>query len=271
MRGINTWEEVLGFVSEFRNKGCFINNFYPNESEMSVWIENGEFFVGAVDGTSCFFVRKTEIAAFLYFFVADICDLKQTLPKIQNLLSGEVLVYDYICKNDEERNRIKEVSALCEFELHTSLRRMSFVSNGVSFENESEVAFAGYEDLDCLLGIFKSAFDPISERIPTRHQLKSYVEHRSVLICKKQNQIAGFAVIAIHKKMMYLKHLFTSPDFRRQGIAEKLLKKAFFLSEGCVRFMLWVIDTNIPAINLYKKFGYDFEALSNYTFISKQQ
>ena len=63
---------------------------------------------------------------------------------------------------------------------------------------------------------------------------------------------------------------FVSND-RRQGIAEKLQNKAFFLSKGCIRFMLWVIDTNTPAINLYKKFGYDFEILSNYTFVSKKQ
>lgn len=67
---------------------------------------------------------------------------------------------------------------------------------------------------------------------------------------------------------MYLKHLLTNPKFRRQGVADLLLKKVFFLSKGCIRYILWVIKENQLAINLYKKFGYEFEPLNNYTFVS---
>lgn len=270
MRCINSWNEVLEHISNFRNRGCFITNFYPNEEEMSAWIENGEFFSLEVEDFSCFFVHKTETAAFVYFFVKKLDDLKHAFSQIKQLLESRVIAYDYICKNDEERNLIKKLSSSCGFELHTSLRRMSFVLKENVFEDEQEITFAEDEDIDCLLEMFNSAFNPVSERIPTKTQLKKYIEQKSVLVCKKQGQIAGFAVVEIQKKTMYLKHLLTDLDFRRQGIAEKILKKAFFLSKGCIRFILWVIDTNISAIRLYKKFGYDFETVSNYTFVLKK-
>lgn len=271
MRSISTWHEVLQFVSEFRKKGCFVNNFYPNEAEMSDWIKNKELFSLEVSDSACFFVHKTKVATFIYFFVKELYDLKLVFPRIIQLLESRVMVYDYICKTDEERNLIKEISASCGFELHTSLRRMSFVLKENDFEDEDDIAFAGLEDIDCLFDMFNAAFDPISERIPEKKQLEKYIEQKAVLVCRKQGQVAGFAVADIQKKTMYLKHLLTSPDFRRQGIAEKILKKAFFLSKHCIRFILWVIDSNTPAINLYKKFGYSFETLSNYTFVSKKK
>ena len=137
------------------------------------------------------------------------------------------------------------------------------------YKDEASIGFAEDNDVEELYKLFFSAFNPISERIPTKDQLKRYIYSKNILVNKKQEEIAGFAVIDIQKKTMYLKHLLTVSKFRRQGIAEKLLNKAFFLSKECIRFILWVIETNEPAINLYKKFGYSFEALSNYTYISR--
>ncbi|MBR5964590.1 MAG: GNAT family N-acetyltransferase [Treponema sp.] len=268
MQKISSWNELLKLVSEFRNKGCFINNFYPNESEMTVWIENGELFTESIGEYAYFFVHKTEIANFIYFFVKDLADIKIGLPQIRDELQTAVVAFDYICKDDEERKNIETVALSCGFKLRASLRRMSFVLKENFFEDEQEITFPVLEDVDTLLEMFNLAFDPVSERIPARERLKEYIEQKSILVCKKPGRIAGFAVVEIQKKNMYLKHLLTASDFRRQGIAEKLLKKAFFLSRGCVRFILWVINSNEPAINLYKKFGYKFEALSNYTYVS---
>ncbi len=269
MQQVTSWKLILEYISNFRSKGCFVNNFYPNESEMTEWIENARLFTVSEGDDAHYIVHKTEIADFIYFFVKDLTDLKTELPKLQDILQARVIAFDYISKSDEERNLIKEICSSCGYELHTSLKRMSVVLKDNSFEEEQEITFAINEDIDSLLKMFNSAFDPVSERIPTREQLKKYIGEKSVLVCKKQDKIAGFAVVEIQKKSMYLKHLLTNPSFRRQGVAEKLLNKAFFLSKECIRFMLWVIDSNTPAINLYKKFGYDFEALSNFTFVSK--
>lgn len=53
-------------------------------------------------------------------------------------------------------------------------------------------------------------------------------------------------------------NIAVSPDFRRGGIAQKLLEKTeeFALSRGCPSIALEVRESNIPARSLYEKNGY---------------
>lgn len=268
LRCINTWNELLEITTSLREKGETITNFYPNESEMIEWIENKTFFFSKLNDKSSCFVHKTEVASFLFFCIKDITDLSEALVTAKKNIPNETLAFDWICRSEAEGDLLYKQCELGQFNLHTSLQRMSQVLKENPFEDTDEIKFANKEDIDDLRKMFCSAFDPISERIPSKVQLSQYIESKSILIKRAQNEIAGVAVIDIQKKTMYLKHLLTNPKFRRQGVADSLLKKSFFLSKGSIRYILWVIKENQPAINLYKKFGYEFESLSNYTFVS---
>lgn len=268
LRCISTWNELLEIIAKLRENGEIVTNFYPNESEMIEWIENKTFFFSKLNDKSSCFVHKTEIASFLFFYIKDITDLSEALVTAKKNIPNETLAFDWICRSEAEGDLLYKQCEFGQFNLHTSLQRMSQVLKENPFEDSVEIEFAKKEDVDDLRKMFCSAFNPISERIPSSEQLTNYIDSNSILVKRVQNEIAGFAVIDIQKKTMYLKHLLTNPKFRRQGIADSLLKKAFFLSKGCIRYILWVIKENQPAINLYKKFGYEFEALSNYTFVS---
>lgn len=52
----------------------------------------------------------------------------------------------------------------------------------------------------------------------------------------------------------------THPDFRRQGIAEEILKRliSFCKDAGCCRINLEVRESNIPAQRLYEKSGFSY-------------
>ena len=265
---IKNWNELLEITASFREKGETITNFYPNEAEMTEWIENDSFFFTEFNEKTACLVHRTSDAYFLFFYITNMSELSQALLLVKNQFSGEKLAFDWICRNEEESKLLSKECKVGDFSLHTSLQRMSQVLKENMFVNVSEIESAQKEDIDELHSMFYSAFDPISERIPSKEQLNQYIESKSILVKRVQDEIAGFAVIDIQKKTMYLKHLLTNSKFRRQGIADSLLKKAFFLSKGCIRYILWVIKENQPAINLYKKFGYEFEALSNYTYVS---
>ncbi len=269
MELIHNWNEVIETTAAFHNNGLCVTNFYSNESEMSEWIEQKSFFLQKIDDKSACLLHKTEEAFFLFFYISGIAEFSDVLHKIRSLFSKETLAFDWICRTETERNVLRSECNKGNFTLHTALRRMSMVLKDNKYFEDISVTFAEKSDIDELQKMFCSAFDPISERIPTKEQLIKYIDSQSILIKRIQNEIAGFAVIDIQKKSMYLKHLLTNPKFRRQGIAESLLKHAFYLSRDCVRYILWVIETNEPAISLYKKFGYKFETLSNDTFVSK--
>ncbi|TYQ12800.1 UNVERIFIED_CONTAM: Acetyltransferases [Acetivibrio alkalicellulosi] len=59
------------------------------------------------------------------------------------------------------------------------------------------------------------------------------------------------------KGVIYIDELWTSPDFRRKGIAHALMKKAFecMKEKGAVEIRLYTNDDNIAAQELYKKCG----------------
>ncbi|MBO1308611.1 GNAT family N-acetyltransferase [Enterococcus sp. 669A] len=60
------------------------------------------------------------------------------------------------------------------------------------------------------------------------------------------------------EKILVVHTLMTSPTFRRQGIAQKLLQFAIVLAEkrGCEAIRLDTFAANLPAQHLYQKLGF---------------
>jgi ribosomal-protein-alanine N-acetyltransferase len=72
------------------------------------------------------------------------------------------------------------------------------------------------------------------------------------------DRIAAMAVIWLIVDEAHVATIATHPDFRRQGIGEKLLKHALqsALKEGAVRSLLEVRASNEAAQAMYHRFGY---------------
>lgn len=72
------------------------------------------------------------------------------------------------------------------------------------------------------------------------------------------DRIAAMAVIWLIVDEAHVATIATHPDFRRQGIGEKLLKHALqsALGEGAVRSFLEVRASNEAAQAMYHRFGY---------------
>lgn len=72
------------------------------------------------------------------------------------------------------------------------------------------------------------------------------------------DRIAAMAVIWLIVDEAHVATIATHPDFRRQGIGEKLLKHALqsALEEGAVRSFLEVRASNEAAQAMYHRFGY---------------
>ena len=79
-----------------------------------------------------------------------------------------------------------------------------------------------------------------------------------VLGIYRRGILAGYIAFSIVKDEMEILNLAVRPGFRRQGLAEKLLKESFRICiENDVRkSFLDVKISNDPALGLYRKFGY---------------
>lgn len=60
------------------------------------------------------------------------------------------------------------------------------------------------------------------------------------------------------KCVIYLDRLAVSVDFSRQGLGKQMLRAAGRLAaeQGCDVLRLFVVDTNLPALGLYRKVGF---------------
>lgn len=81
----------------------------------------------------------------------------------------------------------------------------------------------------------------------------------SVLVTEKREKIAGFALGRVVADEGELFRIAVLPEYRRQGIAENLLKKLHgkMQEKGGAMCFLEVRSRNIPAISLYEKCGYE--------------
>jgi len=86
------------------------------------------------------------------------------------------------------------------------------------------------------------------------------VFHDGFFVCVQNNDIVGFIVgYAFSDSEGHIFSLAVSRFHRNQGIAELLVDHmcTYFLFKGLQRASLEVRVSNVPAINLYKKLGFD--------------
>lgn len=74
-----------------------------------------------------------------------------------------------------------------------------------------------------------------------------------------ENEICGFAGMYVIGDESQILNIAVSPDFRRCGIGKKLLHKLIDECEklNVVMILLEVRESNTPAKNLYKSFGFE--------------
>ena len=77
-------------------------------------------------------------------------------------------------------------------------------------------------------------------------------------VAEVDERIAGMIVAWLFVDEVHIATLATNPEFRRQGIAQKLLSHVLKLAmkEGAVSSFLEVREGNLAAQEMYRKFGY---------------
>ena len=78
-------------------------------------------------------------------------------------------------------------------------------------------------------------------------------------VAEVDGQIAGMIVAWLFVDEVHIATLATHRDFRRQGIAQKLLTHTlrYTYDEGAVSSFLEVRESNLAAQEMYRKFGYE--------------
>lgn len=78
-------------------------------------------------------------------------------------------------------------------------------------------------------------------------------------VAEVDGRVVGMIVAWLFVDEAHIATLATHPDFRRQGIAQKLLTHTlrYTYDEGAVSSFLEVRESNLAAQEMYRKFGYE--------------
>lgn len=112
-------------------------------------------------------------------------------------------------------------------------------------------------DLDALIELEQLCFDYNW----TREQFLMGLERGvyKILGIKKDGILSGYIAFSLIEDEMEILNLAVHPEYRKQGLASRLLEQAFEVcrKNKIAKSFLDVKISNIAAIELYKKFGYN--------------
>ena len=114
------------------------------------------------------------------------------------------------------------------------------------------------DDLPAVLELDKLSFTlPWPER-SFRFEVSSNPASRC-WVAEVDGCVVGMIVAWLFVDEAHIATLATHPDFRRQGIAQKLLTHTlrYTYDEGAVSSFLEVRESNLAAQEMYRKFGYE--------------
>lgn len=116
---------------------------------------------------------------------------------------------------------------------------------------------------------YSETLKPIEE---TKERYLSYMrrdltfEHRAIFIAEEKGGIIGSCLVKHFKPLLiskyqkkgYISNVYVLEDYRRKGIAQKLISRAeeWLKENGVHHLALEIHIDNLPAINLYHKNGF---------------
>ena len=112
----------------------------------------------------------------------------------------------------------------------------------------------GIEYADSVLQIEKQSFShPASETNIKESLLNDKYKYIGFF---KDDKLVGYGSVFIVSNEAYINNIAVLKDYRHQGIATEIIKEINKASEGCEFITLEVRQSNITAVNLYKKNGF---------------
>ena len=119
-----------------------------------------------------------------------------------------------------------------------------------------QISFMTLDDLNSISATLNLEFDSFWNY----NNIKSEIDNPDscVLVAKDNNQVIGFAGIRKVVDVMHLMDIVVSKHHRRKNIASILMKELINISleNNINELTLEVSQNNLPAINLYTKFGF---------------
>lgn len=220
-----------------------------------------------------FFENENGLLTFAYdkeYEVYKMYFMVETLEILDNLLTqskwNKNSSLEIIDKNEPDNN-LKKVFEKYGFIEFTTLQKMSFLGDGKNIlEPNENIIYCDLQDVEDLIEIFANKFNRYSENLPSKNEIKKAIDAESIIKIIDKQKIIGFLWFDKKKVLTELRYLFIDENYRGQKLSKRLMEQYLYLVKDVKKKQLWVLEDNMVAINLYKKFAYEFEELKDTIF-----
>ena len=265
MSPVRTVAEVFDAIQQAKTGATdFRTNFFPVQSKLQLWIDQGELSSNRRDGATFFFKKDRNFQHF-YFCAAGLPALQREIPQLEEF-KMEPLVTDVVGSGPALDELLAALQS-CGFRNYARLQRMmrSAPQNGVPpADTNLEVIYAGSADSRAVLDLIESAFDRYGEQLPSLDEIKAAVGARQILMVKRDEAIAGLLFFETQGVSSTVRFWVVAEKFRALRVGSALMLHYLNLHSAVRRFTLWVTATNDNAIRKYEHFAYKPDGLMDH-------
>jgi ribosomal protein S18 acetylase RimI-like enzyme len=267
MKSIISNEELNNVITSFFRKGCLTNNFILLDHYQH-YLNNRKLWLLSSKNNSLFLLDKQHFYQ-LYFYLNDLAESFEHLP------NDKPIVMEILYRGHQSKpNHLIKYWTSHGFQEHLSRDNMILNLNNItlpSYEHKRiqiKYATSPYE-LAFSKELFDNTLDKYTGDRLSEDELRFFMENNNLLSAYYDNHLAGILQFEVKNHVIWLGHLAVHPDYRGLGIANALVESYILLNrnEQNNRYSLWVIQDNLPAIRLYRKFGFVYNHKSTVSML----
>jgi ribosomal protein S18 acetylase RimI-like enzyme len=239
----------------------YVTNLFASRSIISGWISRAELMGTLIRGNAFLFRKEGNFHRF-YFAAPSLSDLESNLHLLPGLRDHAVVI-DLV----GETENLVEMSTTFKrigFRKLGSLLRMARTKPapaGLPYGTSPGIRWARPGDGKEILQLLQSHFDPITKQLPLPFEVEKAIEAEQIFIAQVDGRPAGFLWFETQGRSSLLRFWLVDRPFQNQLLGSALMQRYFECSPQVRRFVLWVLDSNIEAIDRYVHYGFESERL----------
>ena len=262
-------ESLNKIVQKYFVKNTITNNYLLPEA-CGQFISQKRLFFVASGSNACILLKKTEFFQLYYYLnnQNELIELDVDLP-----ITMEILYRD-------ETKRPEEILFYwekCGFKQHLTRENMVATYNQITLPAaiDDDSLYLRYADTEEEIlftkNLFERSLDKYTGDILSYEEVHAFSKKKQVICAYYHSEPAGALQFDIKNSIVWLGHIAVANEFRGKGVANELVKAyiQYNVENNNTRYQLWVIQNNIGAINLYRKFGFVYGNKSTVSMLKK--
>jgi ribosomal protein S18 acetylase RimI-like enzyme len=260
MNQIDSLSQLDELFKQFFRKETTTNN-YILAQEYEQYIEEERLWF-ASEGDNAFFFLKKDGFFRIYYFLND----ESTLFSVPISLP---VVLEILFRGDK-RYPEQEVDFWQNSTFKKHLRRdCYFLKASDAIERvEQDISVPGFtikkatSTTECIYAkrLIDAHLDAYTGDILSMEEIERFASSGNIYIAYQNESPCGVLQSKLKNKVFWLDHIVVDESYRGLGVSKVLID--YYLQEGiikeCSKFQLWVISNNLPAVNLYKKYKFQY-------------